>query len=141
MGRIPGAGAVLRVGHNGGMSSFSRPGAVDLSALKNQSASSSAGQPGSAGGYVIDVTEQQFQTEVLEAASTYVVVLSLWSPRAPESKTFNETLARVTNSYQGSLMLAQVDIDTSPQIAQAVGAQGVPFVLGLVKGQPVPLFQ
>src|SRR5699024_9922850 len=63
------------------------------------------------------------------------------SPRAPESKTFNETLARVTNSYQGSLMLAQVDIDTSPQIAQAVGAQGVPFVLGLVKGQPVPLFQ
>src|SRR5699024_5213019 len=98
-------------------------------------------QPGGAGGYVIDVTEQQFQTEVLEASSTYVVVLSLWSPRAPESKTFNETLARFTNSYQGSLMLSQVNIDTCPQIALAVGAQGVPFVLGLVKGQPVPLFQ
>lgn len=122
------------------MSSFSRPGAVDLSSLKKPS--SPTGSGGGAGGmYVIDVTEQTFQSEVLEASANYVVVLSLWSPRAPESETFNATLAEVANSYQGRLVLAQVDIDSSPQIAQAVGAQGVPFVLGLVKGQPVPLFQ
>lgn len=90
---------------------------------------------------MIDVTEQSFQAEVLEASAQHVVVLSLWSPRAPESETFNATLARVANSYEGRLVLAQVDVDSSPQIAQAVGAQGVPFVLGLVKGQPVPLFQ
>lgn len=122
------------------MSSFSRPGAVDLSALKNASASG-ASASSAGGGYVIDVTEQQFQSEVLEASTRYVVVLSLWSPRAPESETFNATLAGVANSYDGRLLLAQVDVDSSPQIAQAVGAQGVPFVLGLVKGQPVPLFQ
>ncbi|MGH3322573.1 MAG: thioredoxin domain-containing protein, partial [Streptosporangiaceae bacterium] len=125
------------------MSSFSRPGAVDLSALKKQAPSgASAGTPGGGpGGYVIDVTEQAFQTEVVEPSMRHVVVLSLWSPRAPESESFNGTLARVANSYEGRLLLAQVDVDTSPQIAQAVGAQGVPFVLGLVKGQPVPLFQ
>lgn len=123
------------------MSSFSRPGAVDLSALKNTSSTAGPAAAGTAGGYVIDVTEQQFQSEVVEASMQHVVVLSLWSPRAPESETFNATLAQVTNSYEGRLLLAQVDIDASPQIAQAVGAQGVPFVLGLVKGQPVPLFQ
>jgi putative thioredoxin len=34
-----------------------------------------------------------------------------------------------------------VDVDANPAIAQALGAQGVPLVVGLVKGQPVPLFQ
>ena len=38
-------------------------------------------------------------------------------------------------------MLAQVDIDANPAIAQALQAQAVPLVVGLVKGQPVPLFQ
>ena len=50
-------------------------------------------------------------------------------------------LAQVTDSYGGQILLAQVDVDTNPAIAQAVGAKGVPFVLGLVKGQPVPLFE
>jgi putative thioredoxin len=50
-------------------------------------------------------------------------------------------LATVTDSYDGRLTLAQVDVDANPAIAQALGAQGVPLLVGLVKGQPVPLFQ
>lgn len=124
------------------MSSFSRPGAFDLSALK-QPAPSTPGppRPGTGGSFVIDASEQTFQTDVVEASMRYVVVLSLWSPRAAQSASFNATLAAVTNSYAGRILLAQIDVDASPQIAQAVGAQGVPFVLGLIKGQPVPLFQ
>lgn len=123
------------------MSSFSRPGAFDLSALKQPAPPTGAASGGVAGSYVVDVTEQTFQAEVLEASMRHLVVLSLWSPRAAQSATFNATLAAVADSYRGRLLLAQVDIDASPQIAQAVGAQGVPFVLGLIKGQPVPLFQ
>lgn len=129
------------------MSSFSRPGAVDLSAFKNTAppgapaGAPSAGTAGAAGAYVINASEQTFQSEVLEASARHVVVLSLWSPRAADSQAFNTTLATVTDSYAGRILLAQIDVDTNPQIAQAVGAQGVPFVLGLVSGQPVPLFQ
>lgn len=119
--------------------SFSRPGAIDLSALKKPAAP--AGPPAAASAYVIDVTEQNFQTLALEASLQHIVVLSLWSARAPQSQQFNQVLAHVTNSFVGQILLAQVDVDTNPAIAQAVGAQGVPFVLGLVKGQPVPLFQ
>ena len=117
---------------------FSRPGAVDLSALAQP-----AGAPSrpAAGGYVVDVSEQNFQTDALEASMQHVVVLSLWSPRSPQSQTFNELLGTVVTSYEGRLTLAQVDVDTNPAIAQALGAQGVPLVVGLVKGQPVPLFQ
>lgn len=124
--------------------SFSRPGAIDLSALKNAAPGAPAGAsrgPAPAGAsWVLDVTEQNFQ-DVLQSSLDHVVVLALWSSRAPQGDDFNRVLATVANSYGGRLLLARVDVDTSPQIAQMLGAQGVPFVVGVVKGQPVPLFQ
>jgi putative thioredoxin len=119
---------------------FSRPGAIDLSALKPATSPSQSAVGGN-GPYVVDISEQNFQQAALEASMNHVVVLSLWSPRSPQSASFNSLLADVTNSYDGAIVLAQVDIDTNPAIAQALGAQAVPLVVGLVKGQPVPLFQ
>ncbi|WP_262849372.1 tetratricopeptide repeat protein [Mumia quercus] len=123
--------------------SFSRPGAIDLSALKKpaSAAGAPAGGPAPAGAsWVLDVGEQNFQ-QVLQASVDHVVVLSLWSSRSPQSSTFNQVLADAVNAYAGRMLLAQIDVDTNAQIAQMLGAQGVPFVLGVVKGQPVPLFQ
>lgn len=116
---------------------FSRPGAVDLSSLAQPAGASSR----AAGAYVVDITEQNFQTDALDASMQHVVVLSLWSPRSPQSQSFNELLGQIVTSYEGRLTLAQVDVDANQAIAQALGAQGVPLVVGLVKGQPVPLFQ
>lgn len=123
--------------------SFSRPGALDLSALARPAApASGAGQSGSSGGgWVVDATEADFQQVALEASLQHLVVLSLWSPRARESADFNARLAAAANAYDGQLLLVQVDVDANPGIAQALGAQAVPLVVGLVKGQPVPLFQ
>ncbi len=123
--------------------SFSRPGALDLSALARPAAAASgAGQAGSSGGgWVVDATEADFQQVALEASLQHLVVLSLWSPRARESTDFNARLAAAANTYDGQLLLVQVDVDANPGIGQALGAQAVPLVVGLVKGQPVPLFQ
>jgi putative thioredoxin len=121
---------------------FSRPGALDLSALKNTAPqAASAAQPAAAGGYTIDVTEATFQSVALEASMNHVVLLSLWSPRSHQAAAFNDLVASVVDSYEGRLLLARVDVDANAQIAQALQVQGVPFVAGLVKGQPVPLFQ
>lgn len=120
---------------------FSRPGAIDLSALK-QPAARPTPAPGPGGGsYAVDIDETTFQTVALEGSMSYVVVLGLWSSRAPQGAAFNNTLGSVVDSYAGQIMLARVDVDASPQIAQALNVQGVPYVAGLVKGQPVPLFQ
>lgn len=123
--------------------SFSRPGALDLSALARPAASASGAGPAgsSAGGWVVDATEADFQQVALEASLQHLVVLSLWSPRARESADFNARLAAAANAYDGQLLLVQVDVDANPGIGQALGAQAVPLVVGLVKGQPVPLFQ
>lgn len=120
---------------------FSRPGAVDLSALAARSAPPPA--PGGAGAasYVVELDEQTFQTIALDASMRHIVVLSLWSGRSPQSADFNELLARVINEMGGQIQLGTIDVDANPRIAQALGANAVPLVVGLVKQQPVPLFQ
>lgn len=121
---------------------FSRPGAIDLSALKQPATRPTPpAAGGGAGSYVVDIDEASFQTVALDGSMSYVVVLSLWSPRAAQAAVFNDTLSAVVESYAGQILLARVDVDASPQIAQALQVQGVPYVAGLVKGQPVPLFQ
>ncbi|MFT4299530.1 MAG: tetratricopeptide repeat protein [Aeromicrobium sp.] len=122
---------------------FSRPGALDLSALARPSSAPNSPAAGDAPGasWVVDATEQDFQQVALEASLQHLVVLSLWSPRAPQSADFNARLAAAANSYDGQILLVQVDVDANPAIGQAIGASSVPLVVGLVKGQPVPLFQ
>lgn len=119
--------------------SFSQPGAVDLSGLAGQPADGATGS--SAGRWAFDVADQNFQTDVLQASMRYIVVLHLWSPRSPQSEAFNDVLARVVDGYDGRLVLARVDVDANPAIAQALGAQAVPLTVAILSGQPVPLFQ
>lgn len=124
--------------------SFSRPGAVDLSGLAGQpSGANPDGAAARAGGgrWAFDVTEQNFQADVVQASMRYIVVMNVWSPRSPQSQDFNDVLARVVDSYEGRLTLARVDADANPAIAQALGAQAVPLVVAILSGQPVPLFQ
>lgn len=121
--------------------SFSRPGAVDLSGLAGSAADGTSTGPSGGGQWAFDVTDQNFQTDVLQASMRYIVVLHLWSPRSPQSQAFNDVLGRIIDAYEGRLVLARVDVDANPAIAQALGAQAVPVAVAILSGQPVPLFQ
>ena len=129
---------------------FSRPGAIDLSALRPAGgpgprpgpAGAGAGPgPGVPGTYSFDATEQSFQADVVEPSLSHPVVLALWSSRAPTSRDAVDLLSRVADSYGGRLALARLDIDLSPQLAQALQVRAVPYVLAVLRGQPVPLFE
>lgn len=118
---------------------------MDLSALKQppagqQPPGAPGGAPTGGGTWALDVSEANFQ-DVVQSSMSHVVVLSLWSPRSPESAAFNDTVASVVNSHQGRILLARVDVDANPSVGQALQVQAVPALFGLVKGQPVPLMQ
>ncbi|MBF4161945.1 co-chaperone YbbN [Nocardioides acrostichi] len=126
---------------------FSRPGALDLSALKRPAPSQPApGAPGSgapAGGsaYSLAVDEQNFQ-EVVEASMTAPVLLAFYSAsRMPESKQMADDLATVAGEYDGRFLAGLVDVDAAPAIAQAVQLPSVPYVLAVLDGRPQPLLQ
>ncbi|PTT16271.1 co-chaperone YbbN [Microbacterium sp. HMWF026] len=123
-------------------------GAVDLSSLRNRpaapttpapAASASAGAPAGALPLVFDVTDATFG-EVLELSRTVPVVIDLWAEWCGPCKQLSPVLEKVVTELAGRLVLAKVDVDANPQLAQGFRAQSIPMVLALVAGQPVPLF-
>jgi len=117
---------------------FSRPGAIDLSAL-NAPAPSSGGSLSAA--YAVQADEQNFQS-LLEASMQAPVLLVFYSTsRSPASVQLADDLQTLSNEFEGKFLLGRVDIDTAPQIAQAMQIPSVPLVALVAQGRPMPLFQ
>ena len=101
------------------------------------------GEPGgapAAGGFVVDTTEATFQ-QVIEQSMQVPVVVLLWVATDEANARLATTLGRLVDSYEGAMLLARVDVQAYPQIAQAFQVQGVPTAVAVLAGQPVPLFQ
>lgn len=125
---------------------FSRPGAVDLSALKRpaptagRSAPAGGAAPG-AGSFSVVLDEQNIQGQ-LEASMSAPVVLVVYSPsQAPESARMAADLDVLADEFDGRFLLGKVDVDTSPQLAQALQVPSVPVVALVVQGRMMPLLQ
>jgi len=117
-------------------------GAVDLSTL-NRPATPAPGSPGglpSPGAYVVDVDQASFP-DLVQSSTEHPVVVVLWAPRSEASATVAADLASLADEDAGRWLLARIDAEANPQIAQAFQAQSVPTVVAVLAGQPLPLFQ
>ncbi|WP_029068513.1 tetratricopeptide repeat protein [Jonesia quinghaiensis] len=116
-------------------------GAVDLSSLAAPVASTAPtqGQAPAAGGFVVDLTEESFSSAVQQSTEVPVLVL-LWAPGDQNCVDLASTLSQITDGMNGKFLLGRVDVQAWPRIAAAFQIQDVPAVVGLIAGQPVPLF-
>ncbi|WP_309129162.1 tetratricopeptide repeat protein [Microbacterium sp.] len=118
-------------------------GAVDLSTLRNRPQAAQAAQgdaaPAESAGVVVDVTDATFG-QVLELSRTVPVVVDLWAEWCGPCKQLSPVIEKVTRELGGRVVLAKVDVDANPQIAQAFRAESIPMVVALLGGQPVPMF-
>ena len=119
-------------------------GAVDLSALKARSEAASRPRPttedGGANPFVVDVTEQTFQAEVLERSLQVPVIVDLWAEWCQPCKQLSPVLERLAAEAKGAWVLAKIDVDANPRIAQAFGAQSIPMVVAVAGGRPIDAF-
>lgn len=116
-------------------------GAVDLSVLKQPppGADAPAGGGSISGG--LEVTEANIEPEVLVRSNEVPVVVLLWSPRSAPSLELGDDLVALANADGGKWILATVNVDTTPRVAQMFGVQAVPTVVALAAGQPLASFE
>jgi putative thioredoxin len=126
-------------------------GAVDLSALKARADAASrapaappAGGDGAAaapaGDFVIEVSEETFQADVVERSLQVPVIVDLWAEWCGPCKQLSPVLERLAGAANGAWILAKVDVDANPRIAQLFGVQSIPTVVAIAGGQPVEAF-
>jgi putative thioredoxin len=121
-------------------------GAIDLSALVHRDerarADAAGGAPPapSSGDAIVFATDDAAFGSALELSRSVPVVVVLWASWSEQSTALVESLERLVRARDGRLVLAAADADRSPQLVQAFQAQGIPTVVAVVAGQPVPLF-
>jgi putative thioredoxin len=127
---------------------FSLYGAVDLgarqaAAQRRQQPAQPPSQPGAAeanGGVVIDVTEETFNTDVVERSRTTPVIMDLWAEWCGPCKQLSPVLEKLAIEASGQWILAKVDVDANPQLSAALQVQSIPMVVAVIGGQLVDGF-
>ena len=153
--QIPGMAA----GGGAGLPASALRGVVDLGALaaKPQAAPAASAQGTGAGGaqgsgpaaggtassasaLVFDTSDATFDADVIERSMTVPVVIDFWAEWCGPCKQLSPVLERLAEEYGGRFVLAKLDVDANPALAQEFGIQSIPMVMAVVGGRLVPLF-
>ena len=88
----------------------------------------------------IDVTDETFQTEVLDKSDEVPVVVDLWASWCGPCKTLGPIIEKVVDATDGKVVLAKVNVDENPGLSQAFKVQSIPAVYALKDGAVVDGF-
>ena len=124
---------------------FSLYGAVDLvarqtAAQRRQQSAESGGTAAASNGTVIEVSEETFNTDVVERSRTVPIIMDLWAEWCGPCKQLSPVLEKLAAEAVGQWILAKVDVDANPQLSAALQVQSIPMVVAVLGGQLVDGF-
>ncbi|NPC55015.1 thioredoxin [Caenimonas soli] len=89
---------------------------------------------------MIDVTIENFESEVIAASMSQPVLVDFWAPWCGPCKVIGPLLEKLEADYAGRFKLVKIDSDQEQQLAGAFGVRSIPTCILLMNGQPVDGF-
>lgn len=87
-----------------------------------------------------DVTEMDFEQQVLERSLHQPVLLDCWAPWCGPCRSLGPVLEKLVQAYGGRFALAKMNTDEAPNISAALRLRSIPLVVLFVGGRPVDQF-
>ena len=89
---------------------------------------------------MIDVTLQNFETEVMETSKSTPVLVDFWADWCGPCKSLGPVLEKLETAYEGRFKLVKVNADEEQQLSSAFGVRSLPTCILLIDGKPVDGF-
>ena len=89
---------------------------------------------------IIEVITENFMSDVIERSKEIPVIVDFWAPWCEPCKQLTPVIEKIVKEKNGNVILAKMNIDESPEVAQQLKIQSIPAVMAFSDGQPVDGF-
>ena len=89
---------------------------------------------------IIEVITENFMSDVIERSKETPVIVDFWAPWCEPCKQLTPVIEKIVKEKNGNVILAKMNIDESPEVAQQLKIQSIPAVMAFSDGQPVDGF-
>lgn len=90
--------------------------------------------------HALDVTQANFETEVMQASSQQPVLIDFWAGWCAPCRQLKPILEKLADEYAGAFRLVKIDTDQEMALASMFGIRSLPTVVLMKDGQPVDGF-